>query len=216
MRLSSHLRHRIIPLLAVLVIPLEQKGWTEISFGKIPVNKVTYSSQALNIQVKNSASPLVYKLDQLTKIKSFEIALRFSGDIKSAPAESKWEEDSLFRIGFVAAGDKTLSGVKKLFAPDWVKKLFALAPEGIGLDKIYFFNLGRTASQMGLSRAHPKSELMKEEVVAVRNAGESPLKITKTLNPPIPTAALWISIDGDDTNSEFQTVIENITLQTAE
>lgn len=214
--IKSKLSLQLIPFFAAVVIPLEKNGWTEISFGKIPVNKVTYSSQELIIQVKNSASPLVYKLDHLTKIKSLQIKLKLTGDLKSPAAEKAWEEDSLFRIGLVAAGDKTLSGVKKLFAPDWVKKLFALAPDGVGLDKIYFFNVGRTASQMGLARPHPKSELMKEEIVAVRNASDKTITIDKVLNPPLSTAALWISVDGDDTGSEFQTSIENITLQTAE
>ena len=206
----------MIPLLAAVVIPLEQKGWSEISFGKIPVNKVTHSATELKVEVKGSASPLVYKLDRLVVIKSIQIKLKINGDIKTPAAAGKWEEDSLFRIGLVANGDKTLTGVKKLFAPDWVKKLFALAPEGVGLDKIYFFNLGRTSSQNGLSRLHPKSELMNEEIVAVRSGTEASVQIDKVLSPPISTAALWISIDGDDTNSEFQTTIENITLQTVD
>ena len=215
-KLHSKLGFQLIPLLAAVVIPLEQKGWSEISFGKIPVNKVTHSAGELNIQVKSSASPLVYKLERLTKIKSLQIKLKFNGDLKAPASAGKWEEDSLFRIGLVANGDKTLSSVKKLFAPDWVKRLFALAPDGVGLDKIYFFNVGRLSSQVGLSRAHPKSELMNEEIVAFRKAGENSLTIDKVLTPPISAAALWISVDGDDTNSEFQTSIENITLQTEE
>ncbi len=216
LKLKFLVNSQLIPLLAAVVIPLQQKGWSEISFGKIPANKVEHSAQQLKIQVKSSASPLVYKLDHLVNISSFQINLKFSGDLKAPAAEKKWEEDSLFRIGLVAKGDKTLSGVKKLFAPDWVKKLFALAPEGIGLDKIYFYNVGRTLSQMGLSRPHPKSELMNEEIVAVRKTGGNSMQINKSLNPPVPTSALWISVDGDDTNSEFQTTIENITLQTTE
>ncbi len=211
---SLHHHLKYISFLAIVAIPLEKKGWTEISYGKLPANIVTHSAKTLNIQVKSSASPLVYKLDQPLNIKSFIVNLKFKGDISTPATDGQIEEDSIFRLGLVVEGDKTLSGVKKLFAPDWVKQLFALASANTGLDKIYFFNVGRATSQMGKSRLHPKSELMKEEIVVVRAPNENSVTVAKELSKPLKTAAIWISVDGDDTKSSFETTIENITINT--
>ena len=204
-------------MLAVMAIPLDKKeAWTELAFKKIPTNAVSYSSTGLKVEVKNSASPLVYKLDKFYKISGFEVILKIEGDLKNDPPEKIFEEDSLFRLGLVVEGKQKLSAVKKLFAPDWVKKLFALAPEGAGLEKIYFFNVGRTPASLGIKRDHPKTDLMSEEVVAVRSKNASELKINYSLKTPVNIAALWLSIDGDDTKSSFTTNIEKINLITAD
>lgn len=206
-----------LSFMATVVIPLDMKNrWTEISFGKIPANTVTYAVNNLTVHVNKSASPLVFKLDSPLNIQSVEVSLKFNGDLTNKAENAKIEDDSVFRIGLVASGDQTLTGIKKLFAPDWVKKLFALAPDGAGLDKIYFFNVGRLANQMGLSRAHPKSDLMHEEIVAIKNPDQNSLSFTKIFDKPIKSAALWISIDGDDSQSKYDTIIENITLHTAD
>ncbi len=204
-------------MFAVMAIPLGKKeAWTELAFKNIPTNTVSYSATGLNVVVKNSASPLVYKLDKFYKISGFEVVLKIDGDLQNAPAEKNIEEDSLFRLGLVVEGKQKLNAVKKLFAPDWVKKLFALAPEGAGLEKIYFYNVGRTTASMGLKRDHPKTDLMSEEVVAVRQKNETEVKINYQLEKPVNIAALWLSIDGDDSKSSFTTNIEKINLITAE
>ena len=134
-------------MLAVMAIPLDKKeAWTELAFKNIPTNTVSYSPTGIKVAVKNSASPLVYKLDKFYKVSGFEVILKVDGDLKNDPPEKNFEEDSLFRLGLVVEGKQKLNAVKKLFAPDWVKKLFALAPEGAGLEKIYFYNVGRTSA----------------------------------------------------------------------
>ncbi len=204
-------------LLAAIAIPLDKKdAWTELSFKKIPSNKVEYSPAGIKVSVNNSASPLVYKLDRFYKITGFEVDLKVDGDLKNEPPGKTIEEDSLFRLGLVVEGKQTLTGVKKLFAPDWIKKLFSLAPEGAGLDKIYFFNVGRSPESLSVKRNHPKTDLMVEEIMAVRKKTETALKIKYQLASPLNVPALWISIDGDDSKSSYVTTIEKITLLTAE
>ncbi len=204
-------------LLAAIAIPMDKKdAWTELSFKKIPSNKVDYSPSGIKVSVNNSASPLVYKLDRFYKITGFEVDLKVDGDLKNEPSGKTIEEDSLFRLGLVVEGKQTLTGVKKLFAPDWIKKLFSLAPEGAGLDKIYFFNVGRSPDGLGVKRNHPKTDLMVEEIIAVKKKTETALKIKYQLASPLNVPALWISIDGDDSKSSYVTTIEKITLLTAE
>ncbi len=203
--------------LAAIAIPLDKKDvWTELSFKKIQSNKVEYSPTGIKVSVNNSASPLVYKLDRFYKITGFEVDLKVDGDLKNEPYGKTIEEDSLFRLGLVVEGKQTLSGVKKLFAPDWIKKLFSLAPEGAGLDKIYFFNVGRSTESLSVKRNHPKTDLMVEEIIVVRKKTEPALKIKYQLAIPLNVPALWISIDGDNSKSTYVTTIEKLTLLTAE
>lgn len=202
-----------IMMMAAFAVPLQQDKWTELSFNKIPPNTVTFTKGQIQVKVNKSAGPLIYKIEKSALLSGFEVQLLVTGAPKLLPG-NEFEEDSCFRIGLVAEGDKTLSGVKKLFAPDWVKKLFALVPEGIGLDKIYFFNVTSDKQILGTRRVHPKSDLMSEEVTLLRKTEESSLHVLKTLSAPQKISALWISIDGDDTQSEYQTTIEKISLTT--
>ncbi len=204
-----------ISILAALAIPLNQKSdWNEISFDKIRPNQVTYSAAGIQVEVKNSASPLVFKLKESQFVNGFEAQLKFQGDLKLSSSNSEIAEDSIFRLGLVVQGKKVLAGAKKFFAPNWIKQLFALTPENKGLDKIYFFNIGHSRNILGQSRTHPKSDLMFEEIVALKKTNETALKVTKTFDQPLNIAALWLSLDGDDTESEYTTSIEKIILQT--
>jgi hypothetical protein len=209
----SFLKSNLVNCCAAVVIPLgTPEAWTELAFRKIAPNKVSYTAEGIQIQVKESASPLIYKFPSLQNISAIEVELEITGDLK--PQALGFAEDSAFRIGLVGKGEKTLNRMQKLFAPAWVEKLFSLAPAGVGLDKIYFFNLGEATQQIGASRVHPKSELMSEEIVTIRRPGQNKYRLTKTLSPGLATAAIWISVDGDETKSEFATKIQKITLTT--
>lgn len=185
--------------------------WVEISFGKkISPNTVEYSTDSLKINVDSSASPLVYKFDKVIDVNSFSVDLEVIGTMEDATDKSKFEEDSYFRLGFVVIGENYLGSVGKLFAPDWVLKLFSLAPEGAGLDKIYFFNLAKNSELIGKERLHPSSKYIFEKIIASKD-GDS-LSFKSSLVKPLKTAALWLSIDGDNTKSKFSVKIKNIKL----
>lgn len=193
------------------VIPLQEKAWISLSYNKIPPNEVKFSDLGLTIKVKNSAGPIIHKLSAKRKITGFKIKGKLTGTKLSE--KSTFDEDSILRLGLVAVGDKKLTGAKKWFAADWVKKLFALAPKNTGLDKIYFFNVSDRKELVGKKRAHPKSELISENIFAlVDTAGD--FQLTKNISPAIDTLALWISTDGDDTKSEFETLISEIEITT--
>lgn len=207
----STLKARVVGCCAAIAIPFgDPKAWTELEFRKIPPNQVTFSGEGIAIKVKESASPLVYKLPKIVLISQVEVELEINGELK--PQSAGFAEDSAFRLGLVAAGKQTLSRIQKLFAPAWVEKLFSLAPAGVGLDKIYFLNVGEEDQQIGQLRIHPKSELMSEEIVTLRKKGQRQIRFTKAFDPALSTAALWISVDGDDTKSEFTTTVRKISL----
>lgn len=212
---GSMTKQWITGLCAAVVIPVSSpEGWTELQFRKIPANTVSHSAEGVQVTVKNSASPLIYKLPTPAVVTAVEVELQIQGELKFPGGANDFQEDSYFRLGLVAEGDKKLSRVQKMFAPAWVEKLYSLAPEGVGLDKIYFLNVAGGEAKIGAARLHPKSELMSEQIVKIRKTGENRIVFSHSLQPPQKVAALWISIDGDDTKSEFKTVIQKLVLQT--
>lgn len=194
---------------STLPIPLTQDQWVILSFKKIPPNTVSFFDKSLTVKVKSSAGPIVHKLSRVSKVTQFSIRGKFSG--AKVKEKTAFDEDSVLRFGLVATGKQVLSGPKKWLAADWVKKLFALAPSGTGLDKIYFYNLTNRSELIGKTRNHPKSDLMVEHIIGQTRI-DSDFNITQKMDKPIDIAALWISIDGDDTKSEFETKITEIIL----
>lgn len=194
------------------LLSLKQENWTVLSYKKIPANSVSFSEGRLSVNVASSAGPIVYKLEPILDVTGFTVKGSLSGTKKVETGT--FDEDSALRIGLVATGKQTLTGPKKWFAADWVKKLFSLAPPGLGLDKIYFHNITNRSDLLGKTRAHPKSDLMVETVFANQQS-EGPFEFSKKLDLPVKTAAVWISIDGDDTQSEFKVSITEIKLLNA-
>lgn len=192
-------------------IPLEEKSWVRLSYNKIPPNLVSFENQQLKVEVKESAGPIVHQLSTPIKVTSFHVQGNLIGSKKMET--SAFDEDSILRFGLVAVGSQKLSGPKKWFAADWVKKLFALAPRGLGLDKIYFFNATDRKELVGQSRVHPQSDLLIENMTTlVKESGK--FGMSHQLEKPIETAAIWISVDGDDTGSDFTMSISDIRLNT--
>lgn len=183
--------------------------WTELKFNNILPNKVEYRTDSILVNVDSTASPLIYKLDDVTEVAGFEALIEVSGEL---PTQGAFEEDSFFRMGLVAIGESQLGTMGKLFAPNWVLQLFELAPKGAGLDKIYFFNLAANVENLNKERTHPDSKYMYEKQIALKKSGLNEIKYT--LAKSLKTAAIWISIDGDNTKSKFTTEIKNIKLKT--
>lgn len=204
-------------LFAVVAIPITHlDSWKMEAYSKIPANKVSIVGQNLHIQVQKSASPLIYPMKEKVRVTGFKI----KGEFKSLPKfkdvtqqGKKGFDDFPLRIGFIVPGEKRLSGVKKMFAPDWIKNLYRQLPENQGLDHITFFNLTQNPDLVGTSRVHPSTDLISEKFIETVNS-PGPFDVTYALKEPIVAAAIWLSIDGDDTKSDFDVLISQLELQT--
>jgi hypothetical protein len=64
---------------------------------------------------------------------------------------------------------------------------------------------------MGRSRQHPASDLIVERVVAVPDA-TGRFALVVDLDAPVRTVAVWISADGDDTQSRFRLTVTRLDL----
>lgn len=206
-------------LLGVVALSLgDPSQWVELKFNKIQANTVSYSAESIDIDVNKSASPLIHKFSESKSVKEVQVELDIEGKMQTQ-LDSAWgasfEEDSIFRLGLVAEGSKKLSGFSAAFAPKWVKTMFSLAPKGKGLDKIYFYNVTRFQKLLGKKRIHPSSQYMMEENVAFNPPEATSIQLSKKFAQPLATLGVWISVDGDESQSQFKVRIKKIKIITS-
>lgn len=206
-----------MPLLAVFVVPLgAPEKWEQLRYKKIPSHEVSFEASGLLLDVKNSASPLVYPLVPSLRIKKITVSATLAGGLEfspSGPQGEKGSDDFVLRVGLVEAGDRKLSWFERQVAPEWVLKLHALGPGKKGLKRVLFLNV---ASQNldWKERVHPLSDLLTERIVA-RAAPE--FTFTETFEGEgIETLGLWVSADADDLKQSYQLVIKEIRIETNE
>ena len=199
-----------------VAIPLEDdEGWQLLHYSNIPTNGVSFSPLGLRIQVDHSAAPLVYPLSVPIAVARLAVRGRVDGDLRVARQRQGEEgfDDYVLRAGLVLAGSRRLGFFRRMFAPEWVKGLYALALPNQGISKVRFFNIGTDPDQIGQRRVHPLSDLFEEEVVAVPRA-DGTFELDVPLLAPVEAVAVWLSSDGDDTGSVFTVLVERITLST--
>lgn len=196
-------------LYADVAINFKQDTWKEIKLKTEP-NSFEYGDK-LKIKVKKSSSPVVFKFDDIHEISSFEFEANVDGEMKSQNKDTGFEEDSFLQIGFVVVGDNQLGAMGKMFAPSWVGEIFALAPEGRGLDKVYFYNVAVKPESINKARQNPKSKYMYEQIIFTKN--DLGKLLSFVLPKKLKTTALWIGAEGDSTESEFTTTVSKVILK---
>lgn len=201
-------------LAGAIALPMQHEGnWQLLEYNRLDANQVAFSDQGMKVMVEQSASPIIYPLDHPKTVTRVAVTGNLS-NLLNLPADSqgqKGSDDFSLKVGLVVAGDKTLNPVQKLFSAKWVQKLYDLAPEGTGVDRIYFLNAVQNEGFLGQQRQHPLSDLIYENNVwLLDKAGD--FTLTYNLENPEKVIAVWLSIDGDDTRSSYTTTIKTLLL----
>ena len=155
------------------VIPLhDDEGWQLLRYDNIPPHAVDFSPLGLRIQVENSAAPFVYPLSAPMAVSRLTVRGRVDGALRLAWQRQGSEgfDDYVFKAGLVLTGSRRLGTFRRMFAPEWVRRLYGLAMPDQGISIVRFFNVGIDPDQIGQRRVHPLSDLLEEEVVAVPRA----------------------------------------------
>jgi hypothetical protein len=195
-------------------IPLTKSdGWKVLSFKKIPKSDVQFLPEGLLVGVQKSAGPLVYKLPAVTTVNEITVAGKIEGALKSFGKKhqgEKGQDDFLLRVGLVVPGNKRLNFWQKKIAPEWVLTLHGLAEKNQGVKQIDFFNLVSDRRILNTERRHPLSDLLYEHNVWWSDSADFNLR--HTLPAPLPVIGLWLSLDGDDTGSQFKVLLKSLRL----
>jgi hypothetical protein len=225
-----------------LRISLNEAGnWQQLHYRGIAANQITYGTKGMLIDVKASASPLILPLNPAVVVSQFDLELHIIGSLNlntrvGEHQGDKAYDDFLFRLGLVYEGEKTLNLLQRTVAPKWIKQLYLLAPKNSGVDHIEFFTVYSDAALGGQRRQHPLSDLIFERFVIDANdpnylhiddmtenmtdstkentTGNKEKRIKVSINTDSKQAviALWLSSDGDDTQSHFQVTVKTLTL----
>lgn len=202
------------PLAGTMRLPLnDQKEWQALQYSSLPPHRLKFSATGLQIEVENSAMPVIHPLAGALRVSAIRVRGHVEGTLRIPPGqqgEPKFD-DYVFRIGLVESGERQLNFVQRQIAPAWVRKLYELAPPGGGISRIHFFNVGAEKAHLGRQRQHPLSELIVEKVVALPRAGGR-FDFEHALDRPLDTVAVWLSSDGDDSHSSFTVLVEEIEL----
>ena len=198
-------------------LPLSNpEQWEILSYREIPANNVAFINDSMIISVNQSSSPLIYPLEQPVSIDEITLNLEVDGALNLGQQKQgeKGADDFVFRLGVVYAGEKQLTGFQKVIAPEWVKRLFQLAPEQTGVDRIHFFNVYSDDRLADGLRTHPLSTLITEQFHIKRSSDPVTLSLKPKEDKKV--IALWISSDGDDTDSSFKVTLKDLTLAARE
>lgn len=210
-------------ILGIFLIPLQEQGqWQVLKYRHIPPNKVTFDAKGMEIKVDHSASPIIYPLPKVQLVNAISIEGSVTGQLNLPQGEnqgSKGNDDYQVRIGLVLRGEKKLNFVQRMMAPDWIIKLFSLAPQDWGVDRIFFMNGTHKASEIGHHRRHPASELLEEWVLwLLPESGKFLFRhqLADSIKGPREVLAIWLASDGDDTGSKYQIQFTKIELELAD
>jgi hypothetical protein len=212
--LSLSLLSAIVVAMDVPVDDLEP--WTVLSFRNIQPNEVSVVDGALHIRVRGSASPLIYRFDEPTRIAGVTVVASWNGELRIPAGATQGDEnadDFVLKFGIVEAGDRRLNWFQRSIAADWIKQLFKLAPKNSGVNRINFLSTTKQQELLGTSRTHPLSELLYEtRVLYLDTPGR--FVMTHEFSETVESLGLWVSVDGDNTGSNFDLRLERITLRT--
>jgi hypothetical protein len=199
-----------------VLVPVHEQGrWQPLQYRGIAPHRIRFTPAGLEVGVEGSAMPLVYPLPVPARVTSVKVRGRVvEGSLRMAPGRQgeKEADDYVFRLGIVEPGTRTLNFLQRQVAPAWIRKLFDLAPQGGGISRIHFYNVGAEPAHLGRERQHPLSDLIVEKVVTLPRA-DGRFDFTHVLERPLEAVALWLSADGDDTQSHYRLLVEAIELR---
>jgi len=205
------------PLLmaGAIALPLQDQGnWQLLEYRNLPANQVEFLDRGMMVSVDQSASPVVYPLEETTRVARISVSGELMNllDVRPGSQGLEGEDDFSLRIGLVLAGDRRLNFIERMISPGWVKTLHSLAPEGAGIDRIVFLNAVQHQSQLGQQRQHPRSDLIYERNVWVLDRS-GPFELHHELESPYDVVGIWLSLDGDDSRSTYSMLISSLTLE---
>ena len=203
---------RLLSVTLLTVLLTDPGLWHLFSYDGIRPNQVSFSQAGMRIEVDASNSPTVVALERTAHVKSVAVAGQLKGEALRLSGGRQGEsgfDDFALRIGLVVPGTRRLDFLERQFAPDWVVQLSDLAPEGLGLDQVYFLNAVADPRLLGRTRTHPASDLLVEHF-AWELAAPGAFSLAHEFDAAIPINAIWIAADGDDTQSTFTLDLERL------
>jgi hypothetical protein len=201
-----------VPLSVPHQIPLSVSGWTHIEFEGIPPTVYRNDAEqpaALVAVVKRSSSFLLRPLAEATTVHRVSFEWRSDGElhVKDASEErSKAGDDGFLRLGLLLSGPPPLM---PFFAPAWVKAIRGRLQ--LPSDHLLYLMAG-AKSAAGEHWTSPYSDSLELLAVASEPLKDGWKKSAVAWPSPLKVVGLWLMADGDDTKSDFTTMVRDLRL----
>jgi len=214
---SFKLKKSSLLFMAAASVPLDAGNWEMLKFSSLKPSTFVATPNKLTIKVRQSSSPLIQKLKKpitFTRVVAKGAITNGSINLKEGQKQGIFKKKSItddyaLRLGLVLEGkNKKPKYLPKFMLPSWIKRLFSLAPKDKGVDKIYFLKVVNNASDVGEKRAHPLNKLIFEEGAVQAKTGA--FTIDKTFESPKTVYGIWLSANGEGTQSQFDTSLDSI------
>ncbi len=201
------------PLFALTLIPsqtLSDNNWIKLQYSKIPSTEYKITNNQIRVSVRSSASPLIYKFETLKRLKR----LSLKATLDSMPKLPPNSDDFILRIGPAISGTQKLSVLERLVAPEWIMTLSKIASQhSVGLKNIELSLVSLEPAPIWKTRSHPQSKLIQETIaLVVKNPGTFNLDIDYPQDLQ-PCLGLWIGSDGDESKSNFDMSIDELSVE---
>ena len=196
-------------------LPLNlSSGWKALDFSKGNTNRVEELDGSLKVIVDQSAGPLIYQFSKARNISNISFKGRTDGLVQLAgkPQGLDDTDDFVLRVGLIYAGTEKLNRLQLALAPGWIKELVHSSPNQTMISKLVLYNVANGKTEW-TKRNHPQSKgLIEEHIVQnLSQPGQIELNIeTQSANPVI---GIWLSCDGDETQSKFNVWIDALTIE---
>lgn len=199
---------------ATETVSFSKDKWTKLKYPNIKQNGVEFNKQSMTIIVDKSSSPLIYPFQKPKQLREIEIDADIIGTLKldnNKLQGVKGNNDFTLRIGLVYQGDKKLGFFKRKLAPAWVKTLFSLIPNNIGVSHVRFFNVfqDKRLENDKPYKKKPKFFFHSYDIDQKKGRIKAKIKIPSNKN----ILGLWINSDGEDTKSKFKVKINKFILK---
>lgn len=190
-------------------IDLNTAKLKHITFDDLPTTNYSYNSGVLTMKVKKSASFLLKPLEQVTAVSRVAFEWKGLGQLKVKNAEdekSKDGDDSRFRLGLILSGE---APTIPFFAPAWIKAI----RDNMKLpsDQLLYMVVD-TKNKPGTIWDSPYSDSMRLLSIASSPIEGGWMKVDHKFDRPYKVVGLWFMADGDNTESTFETLLRNLSI----
>ncbi len=185
---------------------LKQSNQHVVDFNDIPKTQYEFKPGILEARVDKSSSALVFPLEKPIQVKSVSIKWSRQGTIKRSAdkvdEKSKAGDDAWFRLGLIIAGPAPMI---PFFAPAWIKRLKEVMT--LSSNQMIYFIAG-SLQDAGAVWPSPYTDSIIYSAMSNQDQGDGWWVSQGALKKEQQVVGFWIMADGDNTGSQFTTLLD--------
>jgi len=190
-------------------VDLRVERFHHITFPKIPPNRFTNEGEALVITVEQSSSFLLLPFEKPRSVEGVRFLWKSTGDLKvpdAAAEQKKGGDDGRLRVGLLLKGKAPFL---PFFAPRWIKSIRDVMK--IPSNEIMYLAVGTRNAPM-TQWTSPYADDIKIMALPAEAQANGWQASEMNFIKPMPVVGIWLTADGDDTQSAFKTWLKDLVL----